>query len=159
MSEPVPAGPSAGQVDDAPRERVALGLGAAFVGVLLGIGATVVVWRLGYVAAVTGLAISFGAAFLYTTAAGTRPRKGMAALVLLILTGVVAAFFAVVVSDLVDAYDQLALAELGIGRFEFIRNNVLNGDVLGAYGRDLAMFALFGVLGVLGIVRRLFTRD
>ena len=78
--------------------------------------------------------------------------------ILLVALGVVASFFAVVVSDLVDAYDTLGIEVQvpGLTKQEFVMDNVFNGDLLAEYGKDLAMFALFAVLGVFGTVRRLW---
>src|SRR3954466_4401920 len=81
-------------------ERVALGLLAALVAVVAGVVLTVVIWRAGYVAAITSLVIALGAAWLYTWAAGAPPKRGLPALVVLIILGVAVAFFAVVASDL-----------------------------------------------------------
>lgn len=141
-----------------PVERVVLGLLAASVAVLGGAALTVAIWRLGYIAAITSLAIAFGAAVLYQVAAGAPARKGLVPLVLLIVLGVVLSFFAVVASDLWDAYDLLSVyGPLEVSRLQFITDNLLNGEVLGEYGQDLALFGVFAVLGVVGTIRRLLS--
>jgi len=70
-------------------------MGAVVAGIVL----TVVIWRLGFIASITSFALAGGAVFLYDKGAGTVPRKGLIPLVLLILAGVVASFFAVIGSD------------------------------------------------------------
>ena len=156
QNQPVPAPsdqPLAAR--SAPKERVALGLLAALVAVLLGVALTVVIWRAGYVAAITSLAIAFGASFLYTAAAGRSARRGLIPLILLILIGVAASFFAIVISDLLDAHEDLGLAGV-VGKGEFIRDNVFEPEVLKSYGKDLAWFGGFALLGIYGTVRQLF---
>ena len=131
-----------------PRERVALGLLAASVAVLLGVVLSVILWRAGYIASITSLLIAFGGVFLYAKAAGSAPRKGLVPLVLLILAGVVLSFFAIVGSDLWQAYDQLIAGHYDVSRADFLRE----------YGSDIAMFGVFAVLGISGAVRRLLAR-
>lgn len=87
----------------------------------------------------------------------------MIPLVGVILVGVAASFFAVVASDLYDAWDMLvapSVDQYGAGAFpsrgEFIRDNLFNGDVLSSYGSELAWFAGFTALGIFGTLRRLF---
>lgn len=138
-----------------PTERVIRGLLAALVAVVLGVALTVVIWRAGYIAAITSLAIAFGASFLYTLAAGKPARRGLVPLIVLILLGVVVSFFAIVVSDLLDIYDELAVSG-AVGKGEFVRDNMFDTEVLESYGKDLAWFAGFAVLGIFGTVRQLF---
>ena len=135
-------------------EAVGRGLFFALGAVLAGLVATVVVWRLGFIASITSFAMAAGAAWLYTQGAGSAPRKGVVPLVLMIVLGVVASFFAVVASDAWDAYDVLA-GPGSVSRFEFIRRVIVDLEVLGSYGKDMAFFAGFAVLGIFGIVRRL----
>lgn len=148
-AQPVPAAP-------APQggERVAMGLLVASGAVIGGVALTVVIWRLGYVAAISSLVIAFGAAYLYEIGAGRSARRGLVPLLLLIVLGVALSFFAIVASDAYDAYDELGLS--GISRFEFVRRAVTEPEVLQEYGKDLALFGVFAVLGIVGVGRRLF---
>lgn len=162
-SEPGPgdAPATAGSPDGAPagpQERVGLGLLASLLAVVAGVVLTVVVWRAGYIASITSFVIAIGAVYLYTAAAGSPPRKGLVPVILVVALGVVASFFAVVVSDLLDAYDTLGIeVQLpGLSKQEFVMDNVFNADLLAEYGKDMAMFGLFAVLGVFGTVRRLW---
>jgi hypothetical protein len=156
MSDQNPPAPEAADQPIAePTERVALGLLAALVAVLLGVALTVVIWRAGYIAAITSLAIAFGASFLYTFAAGRPARRGMVPLILLIVVGVVASFFAIVVSDLLEVYDDFGLAG-AVGKGEFVRDNVFDAELLKGYGKDLAWFGGFAVLGIYGTLRQIF---
>jgi uncharacterized membrane protein (DUF485 family) len=138
-------------------ERVALGLLAALGAVVGGAVITVLIWRAGYVASITSLVIAFGATWLYTAAAGGPPRRGLIPLIVVILVGVVLSFFAVVASDLVDAYDQAVVAGLvpTISKSEFVRRGLTDSEILSEYGKDMALFGLFAVLGIFGTVRRL----
>jgi uncharacterized membrane protein YgcG len=151
-----PTSESAAQVLPAPPERVALGLLTSLVAVVVGVVLTVVIWRAGYVASITSLVIAAGAVYGYSLAAGTAPRKGLIPVVLIVALGVVLSFFAVVASDLVDAYDQMGIAKTGISQADFIRDNIFNSELLRRYSEDMGMFLLFAVLGVFGTLRSLF---
>jgi hypothetical protein len=128
--------------------------------VIAGVMLTVVIWRAGYIASITSLAIAIGATWLYTLAAGGNPRRGLIPLIVLILLGVVLAFFAVVASDLVEVYDDAVAAGLvpTVGKTEFVRRGMTDSEVLSEYGKDMAMFGLFAALGIFGTVRRLLAR-
>jgi hypothetical protein len=140
-------------------ERVMLGLLAALAAVLVGVVLTVVIWRAGYIASITSLVMAIGATWLYTVAAGSNPRRGLVPLIIVILVGVVLSFFAIVASDLVDAYDAGVDAGLvpTVSKSEFVRRGLTDGEVLSEYGKDMAMFAVFAVLGIFGTVRRLLS--
>lgn len=142
----------------APPERVALGLLASLLAVVGGVVLTVVIWRAGYIASITSFVIAIGAVYLYTAAAGSPPRKGLVPVVLVIALGVVASFFAIVVSDLLDAYDLYATdaQALGIDKRQFVMDNVFDTELLAEYGKDLGMFVLFAVLGIFSTLRRLW---
>jgi len=154
----VPAGPP-------PVERVGLGLLGALGAVVAGIVLTVVIWRAGYIASVTGFAMAAGAVWLYVLLAGARPRKGLIPLVLLVILGVVVSFFAVVASDLGDVYNTLIAQTSELDRAmapsktDFIKDNLFRGEVLSSYGKDIAMFGGFAALGIFGTLRRLFASD
>jgi hypothetical protein len=141
-----------------PRERVGLGLLAALVAVFIGVVLTVVVWRAGYIASITSLVIAAGAIWVYSLVAGSAPRRGLIPLILLVVVGVVASFFAVIGSDLVAAYDQLGVDGTGVSRTQFVINNIFDAELLRRYSHDMGLFALFAVLGVFGTLRRLFAR-
>jgi hypothetical protein len=99
--------------------------------------------------------LAAGAVFLYTTVAGSAPRKGLLPLILLIIAGVVLSFFAIVGSDLADYYDGFAPPD-AISKASFIRAHIVDADVLGTYGKEIGMFALFAGLGLFSTLRRLF---
>jgi hypothetical protein len=139
------------------REMIARGLVFSLAAVLGGIALTVVIWRLGFIASITSFALAAGAVFLYVRGAGSVPRKGLAPLVLLILAGVVASFFAVIASDAWDAYDKFVVPGTQT-RWDFLTDNVFRGEVISSYGKDMAMFGVFAVLGIFSIMRRLMSR-
>jgi hypothetical protein len=118
--------------------------------------ASVLIWKLGFVASITSFLIAGAAGWLYVKGAGAVPRKGWLPLLVVILVGVAASFFAIVGADLVEYYNTPDGQSLGYPSVvDFVSSNLFNGDVLGSYGRDLAMFLLFAALGVFGTVRRL----
>ena len=138
-------------------EWVIRGLFNAFLAVVAGIALTVVIWRAGYLASISSFAMAAGAVFMYSRAAGSAPRKGLVPLVLLIVAGLFVAFLAIVVSDLWELHSEMQ-GSMFVSRSQFIGDNLFRSDVLGAYGRDMAMFAVFGVLGAAGTMTRLLRR-
>lgn len=137
-------------------EHVLQGLAFASLGVVLGVIATVVVWRLGFLAAITSLVLAAAAAYLYGMGAGAPPRRGVPALVALIVVGVVVSFFAVIASDAWDAYDLYDIyGATGESRRAFLREVLFDGDVLSSYGGEMAMFAIMAALGTFGTLRTL----
>ncbi|WP_426564641.1 hypothetical protein ACPPVT_01085 [Angustibacter sp. McL0619] len=133
---------------------IAFSVGAIPVGML----AAVLIWKLGYVGSISSLVIAAGAAFLYTKGAGAPPRKGLVPLILVVLVGVAASFFAIVASDLIEYYGTPNGQSLGyLSEYDFVKANIFNPDVLSTYGTDLAMFVLFAALGIFGTLRRMAT--
>lgn len=145
--------PSAPDETRAPaRERVGLGLAAAVVALLLGAGLTLAVWSFGFVASITSFVMAAGATFFYGLAAGAPPRRGVVPLVGLVVVAVVGTFFLLVGYDAAQAYDEITAtmssAEIGMGKSEFIRTSMVDGEVLGAYSKDMLFFFGFAVLGI-----------
>ena len=142
------------QAEPAPprHERVALGLAAALVALLAGAGLTLAVWSFGFIASITSFIMAAGATFLYGVAAGAPPRRGVVPLVLLVVAGVVATFFLLVGYDAAQAYDELTAGmpadQIGMAKSEFVRTSIFDGEVLSAYGKDMAFFFGFAVLGM-----------
>ena len=161
-SQPVPPGSMAADPTTpvvgigAPVEIVPRGILFSLLAIPLGMAASVVIWKLGFVASITSFLVAGAAGWLYVKGAGTAPRKGWMPLLAVILVGVAASFFAIVGADLVEYYNSPEGQSLGYpSGVDFVSANLFNGDVLKSYGGDLAMFLLFAVLGVFGTVRRL----
>jgi len=140
-----------------PPEDVLRGLSFAFLGVIGGVVLTVVVWRLGFVASITSLVLSAGATLLYAKGAGAPPKRGIVPLIVMIVLGVVIAFFGVIASDAWVAYDD-AHGLVASPRMSFIWDNIFRGEVIRSYGKDMVWFGLFGVLGIYGTLRRLIAQ-
>ena len=144
-----PAAPAA--VEIVPR-----GILFSLAAIPLGMVAAVLIWKAGFVASISSFLVAGSAVFLYTTGALSAPRRGLVPLIAVIVVGVVASFFAIVGADLVEYYNSPDGQNLGYASVvDFVGSNLFNGEVLGSYGGDLAMFALFAVLGVFGTLRRL----
>ncbi|HEY7720204.1 MAG TPA: hypothetical protein VIB11_00075 [Pedococcus sp.] len=143
-------------VEVPPTEAVGRGVLLALLAVPVGVAATVLVWQLGFIASITSFAIAAGASYLYVRGAGTAPRAGLVPLILVILTGVVLSFLAVVAADAVAYYNTPEGAELGWpSATSFVLAHLFDPSVLGSYGSELAMFGVFAVLGTFGTLRRL----
>jgi hypothetical protein len=148
---PVPAAIVHPQIELVSR-GVAFSLGA----IPVGMAAAVLLWKFGFIGSISSFVLAAGAAFLYTKGAGAPPCKGVVPLVLVVLIGVAASFFAIVAFDLGDYYGTSDGQSLGYpSGFEFVKANIFNFDVLSTYGSELAMFVLFAALGTFGTLRRI----
>ena len=139
-----------------PVEIVPRGILFSLAAIPLGMAASVLVWKLGFVASITSFLIAAAAGWLYLKGAGAAPRRGWLPLLVVILVGVAASFFAIVGADLVEFYGTPEGQSLGYpSAIDFVSANLFNGYLLSSYGSDLAMFLVFAALGVFGMVRRL----
>ncbi|KRE96186.1 hypothetical protein ASG76_03875 [Nocardioides sp. Soil774] len=71
---------------------------------------------------------------------------------MLIVAGVVATFFLLVGRDAAKAYDEIVAGvpegQVAMGKSEFVRTSMFDGEILKTYGKDMAFFFGFAVLGV-----------
>lgn len=140
-----------------PSERVAKGALLSLLAIPVGVLLSALIWKLGFVASLSGVVVAAGAAVLYARGSGGRVRKGIPVIVAVIVIGIGASFFAAVAVDLWDVFPQLdpEIASTYPGRGSFVANNLFYGPVLAGYTRDIVLFALFGVLGGFGTLLRL----
>ena len=140
-----------------PPERV--GRGAAFALLAVPLAALVagVLWKIGFVASITGFVLAAVAAILYLRGSGGRIRKGVAVVAGVIVLGVVASFFTIVVVDLYGYYPRLDpdVAAAYPSRWGFVRDNVFYPPLLKDYTKDGVLLAVFGLIGGIGTIARL----
>jgi hypothetical protein len=137
-------------------EIVPRGVLFSLAAIPLGMGASVLIWKMGFIASITSFLLAGVAGWLYVKGAGAAPRKGWLPLLAVILVGVGASFLAIVGADLVEYYNTSEGQSLGYpSALSFVSANLFNSDLLKSYGSDLAMFLVFAALGVFGTVRRL----
>ncbi len=134
-------------------EAVARGLLFSLAAIPVGVVLSVLVWRAGFVASISSFAMGALAAFLYRRGAGRVGRAGVAVVAGVVLVGVVVSFAGIVASDLMEVY-AAHRAEIEGSEATFVTSGLTDGAVLGAYGRDLAIFAFFAVLGAVATGRR-----
>jgi hypothetical protein len=147
-----PAGTDLGE----PVEIVPRGILFSLAAIPLGMAASVLIWKMGFIASITSFLIAGVAGWLYVRGAGAAPRKGWLPLLGVILVGVAASFFAIVAADLVEIYGTPEGQASGYpSTVDFVTANLFYGPVLKSYGSDLVMFLVFAALGVFGTVRRL----
>lgn len=140
----------------APVEIVSRGVLWSLAAIPLGMLAAAAIWRLGFIASISSFVVAGAAMWLYTKGAGTLPRRGIAPLVGVVLVGVALSFLAIVASDIVDFYGTPEGKDLGYPSvWSMLGANLFAPEVLGSYGKDLAMFVVFAVLGVFGTFRQL----
>ncbi|GAA1479246.1 hypothetical protein GCM10009623_36920 [Nocardioides aestuarii] len=125
------------------------GLLGALGGVVAGAVLSLVVWELGFIASITSFVLAAGAVYLYGMLAGAPPRRGLVPLVAMIVLGVVATFFLLVGWDAAAAYDEIVgdTVSPGMTKGEFVTSSLTDSEVLGAYGKDMALFFVFAALG------------
>jgi len=158
--EPAPyveSTPYAAPSTEVPTERVGRGLALSLVAIPAAMLLTAVIWRLGFIASLSAFVLAGLAVILYRRGSGGPVKRGIPALIAVILVGSVACFFSAVLTDLVQYYGRQSPADQsGLGTMgEFVRANVFYGPVLSSYGKDAILFGLFAVLGIFGTLRTL----
>jgi hypothetical protein len=140
-------------------ERVSRGMLFALPIVPAAAIVTVLTWRAGALfVAITAFGLSAGAAKLYELGAGAPPRKGAAAVLTLIVLGLVTCFFCVVGTDAATYYDQHATELARVPKADFMRWVMFDGEVLRDYTSIIVRFVIFGALGSIGTIIRMFAR-
>ena len=152
-----PQAPTADPVPAAqPVEIVPRGILWSLAAIPLGMLASVLIWKLGYIASISSFLIAGLATWLYTKGARAVPRRGLVALVGVIVAGVILSFLAIVAADIVDYHGTPEGQALGYpSALDMVAANLFDPKVLGSYGSDLVMFVVFAALGIFGTLRRL----
>lgn len=144
-TEELPSGP----------ERVGRGVLFSLAGVVVGIVATVVLWQLNFIAAFTSLLMAWACIWLYAKGAGQPPRKGVFAVVGVILVGVILSLVAAISSDAVvyanEYFGQPSISEY----LDTIIVVLSTPEVWAEYATSIAMYVLFAALGTVGIIMQL----
>ena len=139
----------------APVENVGRGILFSLLAIPLGVGLTVGVWQLGFVASITALAMAVAAIWLYTKGAGTAPSMGALPLIAVIVVGVVGSAVGIIAVDavryLAEEYPGLAMGD----QVAFVIENLGDAKVWQSYAGDIAMLSLFAALGTFRVIRQL----
>lgn len=140
-----------------PPERVGRGALLALLAIPAGVLLSAIIWKLGFVASLSGVVVAAGAAVLYARGSGGRLKKGIPIIAAIIAVGIAGSFFAAVAVDLFDVFPKLSpdITSGYAGRGSFVAQNLFYGPVLKEYSGQLVMFVLFGVLGGFGTILRL----
>lgn len=154
MSYPFPQRQPAPVLPTPRGEDVVRGLIFAIPAIIGGAALSALIWKLGFMASMSSYLLAAGAVFLYAKGSGGQIMRGIAPLILLIIVGVVVAFFACVAVDLNTVYSKYA-AVAPVSRSSFILDNLFRGEVLKNYGKEIGFFALFAGLGIFSTLRRL----
>jgi hypothetical protein len=137
------------------RERVGRGLLFSLGAIVIGVALTMIIYRLGFIASITSFVLAYAAIWLYTLGAGTAPRKGVWAVLGVIVVGVALSIVSMVVTELLtylaEEYPAAALAD----KIDFVMLNLGNADLWGEFTTDILMYVVFAVLGTFGLVRQL----
>ncbi|UZN04209.1 hypothetical protein [Cellulomonas sp. S1-8] len=143
----------------AARENIGRGTLAALVTLPVGVAAWVIVWGLGFVAAIVGAVVAFVALRLYVWGAGRISRVGAAVVLLTTAVTLVVAFFAGIVYDAAVAFGEAS----GLSAWESFTQagfwplfwDVLP-EALPDYMPDFAWALGFGALGSFATLRAAF---
>ncbi|MGI3781701.1 MAG: hypothetical protein ACRYG2_13085 [Janthinobacterium lividum] len=140
-----------------PPERVGHGALLALLAIPVGVVLTAVIWKLGFVASISGIVVSAGAAVLYARGSGGRVKKGIPVVLAVAAVGIAASFLAAVAVDLYDVFPQLdpELSATYPSRGSFVTHNLCYPPVLKEYVRTGVLLVVFGVVGAFGTIVRL----
>ena len=141
------------------RENLSRGMLATLLTVPLGVAAWVLVWSLGYIAAIVGALVAFVALRLYVWGAGRISKAGAAVVLTTTLVTLVLAFFAGVVYDATVGFGDAA----GLSRWEALTHpefwpvfGQVMPEALPDYLPDFAWALGFGALGSFTTLRSAF---
>lgn len=138
-----------------PIERVGRGLLFSLGGIVVGVVLTVLIWKLNFIASLTSFAMAYACVWLYTRGAGRAPRKGVGALIAVIVAGVVVSLASVIAVDALDYlgqdYPDATLTE----KVDFVLSNIFRPEVWQSYTSEVLMYVLFAALGTFGLIRQL----
>lgn len=136
-------------------ERVGLGVLYSLGGVVLGVVATAALWQAGFIASITSAVMAWACIWLYTKGAGHAPRKGVFAVVGVIIAGVALSSAAVIATDAVD-YVRSAVPGSSISDYvDTVVAALTTPEVWAEYATDIGMLLLFAALGTVGIIMQL----
>jgi hypothetical protein len=134
-------------------ENVGRGLLLALIAVVGGCVLAAFVYHLGYVASIVALAMGGAGIFLYAKGAGSPPRKGAVALVVLLMAGILLAWISSIGTWLYFYYlDQTGTSN---GALLFAVQGAFSLDLFKATLKDFLIFVGFGALGIFGVARQL----
>jgi hypothetical protein len=134
-------------------ENVGRGLLLALVAVIGGCVLSAVAYHFGFVASIVALAMGGAGIFLYAKGAGTPPRKGAVALVVLLVAGILLAWVASLATELYLLY--VGRTGTSDGALAFAISGALSLDLFTLTIKDFLIFVGFGVLGIFGVARQL----
>lgn len=150
-----PADWAPGAVAPTREERVGRGVLFSLGGIVVGVVLTVVLWKIGFFASITSFAMAYATVWLYAKGAGAPPRKGVPAVIGVIVVGVVVSLSSIVAADALDYlasdYPDATLAQ----KADFVLYNILRPEVWQDYTSSAAMFVIFAALGTFGLIRQL----
>lgn len=132
-------------------ENVGRGLLFASGAVVVGIVLTGILASVGYLTALTSFVISAGGVALYVKGAGTRPKKGLVPLLVLIVVGVVLSFFALSVPRAIVDYNTYFAGQGSITMVQYVTSHLFDY----VSGTTAGLFVLFAALGMMGTLRRI----
>lgn len=157
--QPWTASPVTGPVLPGPTtpvaENVGRGLLFALLGVLAGFVLTIALWQVGFIASITTFVLAWASMRLYAKGAGAPPARGIPALIVLIVVGVVLCAIGVIASD---AWRYLSEAIPDAPAGDLLNESImaaLDPGVWADYGVTLLMFFVFAGLGVFSTLRSL----
>lgn len=150
-----PADWAPGAVAPTREERVGRGVLFSLGGIVVGMVLTVVLWKIGFFASITSFAMAYATVWLYAKGAGAPPRKGVPAVIGVIVVGVIVSLSSIVAADALDYlasdYPDATLAQ----KADFVLYNILRPEVWQDYTSSAAMFVIFAALGTFGLIRQL----
>ncbi len=150
-----PVGWAPGAAAQPHEEKVGRGLLFSLGGIVVGVVLTVLLWKVGFFASITSFAMAYATVWLYTRGAGAPPKKGVGAVIGVIVIGVVVSLASIVTADALDYlasdYPDASIAE----KADFVAYNLLRPEVWQDYSTNVVMFVIFAALGTFGLIRQL----
>ncbi|MBF4461927.1 MULTISPECIES: hypothetical protein [unclassified Rathayibacter] len=143
----------------APTPHIARGVALALLVLPAGVLVWLALWQAGFVASIVGFGVAFGAGWLYRKGApGPLDRRGVAAIVTIIIVTMVVSIVAGVVADTLTGIAPGAIARVVTSSHYwswFFGTVLRDPQFLATNGTSLLFAVLFTVLGTFRTIRRL----
>ena len=155
--QPTPDGQPTEAIPPAPvrPEQVGRGILFSLLAIVLGALLAGLLYQWGYIASITSFVMAIAAGWLYTKGAGAPPRKGVAALIGVIVVGVIISLLTMLgwglYSELAAEYPDAAFGEI----MPVVLDNLFYPPVWSVFIKDAGIFVVFAALGTFTTLRQL----
>lgn len=151
----VPQAAAVSQPAPAVAEQVGRGVLFSLLAIVVGAVLAAVLYQFGYIASITSFLMVAAAGWLYAKGAGTAPRAGLPAFIIVVVAGVIVSLLAMLgarlYSELATDYPTATPGEI----IPVVFDNLFYPPIWQVFAMDALIFVGFAALGTWGTLRQL----